>query len=138
MNLTRDERGVIVDWLIRITLLVVVGGVVLFDTGSIVVNRLSAEATADDVATLAANEVAFGGDTFTPAQVEEAVEVEAERHEVKLLKFTYDAAEGTIFVKVRKRATTIVAGRFDVFNDWTRATGQATSSTRLSTTQSST
>jgi hypothetical protein len=134
MNLIWDERGVIVDWLIKIILLVVVGGTILFDTGSIVVNRLSAEATADDVATLAANEVAFGGETFTAAEVEEAVEVEAERHDVKLLKFEYDATEGTIFVKVRKRATTFVAGRFDVFNDWTRATGQATSSTRPSST----
>jgi hypothetical protein len=134
MNLIRDERGVVVDWLLKIGLVLVVGGVVLFDSGSIVVNRLSAEATADDVATLAANEVAFGGETFTEADVEEAVEVEATRHGVKLLKFTYDSSEGEIYVKVRKRATTMVAGRFDVFDDWVRATGEATASTRPSTT----
>jgi hypothetical protein len=134
MNLMRDERGVVVDWLLKIGLFLVVGGVVLFDSGSIVVNRLSAEATADDVATLAANEVAFGGGVASDDAVEVAVKEEAARHNVRLVEFAFDSTEGTIYVKVRKRATTLVAGRFDVFDDWIRATGEATASTRPSTT----
>jgi hypothetical protein len=133
MNPMRNQRGVVVEWLLKIVIFIAVAGVVLFDTGSIVVNRLSAQATAEDVATVAANEVAFAETDINPIDLEEAVEAEAEKRDVKVLKFDYDPEEGILSVRIRKKALTIVAGRFDVFKDWIRATGEATASTKPST-----
>src|SRR5688572_6222420 len=50
MRRTRDESGIIVSWLLKIVLLLAVIGVVGFDLGSIVVNNVTLDSSAETVA----------------------------------------------------------------------------------------
>jgi hypothetical protein len=127
MRLLRDERGIVIDWLIKLIVFLAIAGVVLFDGGSILVNRLTATASAEDVAAATASDIAFSGSRPNQQALEELASEQAADFGVKLLEVTLDT-EGILSVRVRKRATTILANKIGFLKKYLRATGSAQSS----------
>ncbi len=122
-----DERGVVLDWFLK---LAVVGGmlaVVLFDFGSIAVNTVGLESTVDEIAHSVS--VSVADDTLNA--VDDAALVEAARPTAKLagarvVKVSVDI-EGRVHVRIRRRADTLLVARIGPLEHWgvTTADGSA-------------
>ena len=119
----RDERGLIMDWFVKLLIGFVVLGVVIYDAGSIFVNIFTLDSRADEIAielTTGVSPSDLSLTTLEPRARELARESEA-----RLISVTI---EGSIVrVQLRRRASTLVVGRIGLIEDWTRATadGQA-------------
>ena len=117
-----DERGVVLDWFLKIA---VVGGIlaaILFDFGAIAVNTVSLESTVDEIAHSLSVSVA---DASLNA-VDEAALVEAARPTAKsagahVTKVTVDI-EGRVHVRIRRRADTLLLAHIGPLSHWAAAT----------------
>jgi hypothetical protein len=134
MRRTRDESGIIVSWLVKIVLLLAVIGVVGFDLGSIVVNNVTLDSSAETVAvsvSLIVDEAPAGvlPDTRIYELAVEAVESETEgvTGARVLRKGTEIDDEGIVHIRLRRSADTLLAGRIGPLERYTVATanGQA-------------
>ena len=125
-----DERGVVMDWFLK---LAVVGGmvaVVLFDFGAISVNTVGLESTVDEIAHNIS--VSVADDSLNT--VDEAALVEAARPTAKLagarvVKVDVDP-EGRVHVRLRRRADTLLVSRIGPLRHWATATADGTASTQ--------
>ena len=133
MNFHRDESGVIVSWFVKIAVLMVVIGVVLYDVGSIVVNQVSLDSTADEVAIAVSLTVDQGPSItlFTDEEVwrlaKEAAAAEGITN-VRILKKGTDVDdEGVVHIRLRRKASTLVTKYIGPLQKYTIATvsGQA-------------
>jgi hypothetical protein len=124
----RDERGVVLNWLVKIGLVLAVIGVVIFDAGSIAVNFFGLDSAADDMAVILTTEIGSGGlpSNQSPQLVARAEELAADSN-AKLIKVTYDGE--ILRITLRRRAKTIITGRIGPLKDWTRATAEGQSGT---------
>lgn len=135
-ELGRDERGVVVTWLLRVLVGIALAGIVLFDAGSIVVNFFSLDGTADEVA------AAVAADVFTGTQPTPNLECKR-RMEIPICRKVYEVArdkgvrvvsarfdqEGGFYVELRRTADTLIVGRISAIEDWATATASAESDT---------
>jgi hypothetical protein len=133
MNFHQDERGVIVSWFVKIALFMIVGGVILYDIGSIVVNNVSLGSTATEVATAVSLTVDEGPSVslYTDQEVwrlaREAADLEG-MTDIKILKKGTEVdEEGIVYVRLRRKAPTLVAKYVPPLERYTIATvtGQA-------------
>jgi hypothetical protein len=128
MRSLRDERGVVLNWLFKITLVLAVLGVVIFDAGSIAVNFFGLDSTADDMAVILTTEIGSGGlpDSQSPQLIARAEQLAAE-NSARLKEVTYDGE--VLRVVLKRKATTLIVGRIGPLKDWTRATAEGQSGT---------
>ena len=141
MNPHRDERGVILSWLIKVLVGLAVAGVILFDAGSIMVNFFGLDSTADDLAVAISTEIGAGArepsgvvtnktckrlNPSAPESVEQEACDLAHDSDAKLVRLEVDSA-GVVHVRLRREASTILVGRIGLIDDWGTATanGQA-------------
>lgn len=119
----RDERGIVIDFFVKLLVGLAVGGLILFEAGSIIGNYVTLDSTATEIA----NEISVPdriGATVTQFQLEQKAQVLAEQKGVRLRAVTLDR-EGFITVKISRTAKTLLVGRFSFSKDWAKATVEA-------------
>ena len=123
-----DERGVILNWIVRLILLLAIGGVILFDVGSIVVNFFTLDSTAQEVATQLSTDVSSGElNSFNSRQLELAARA-TDLRGAKLVKISVNQ-ESILELTIRRKATTLVVSRIGFIEDWAKATADARADT---------
>jgi hypothetical protein len=129
MTLHQNEQGIIADWLVKLVIGFVVFGVILFDVGAILVNFFTLDSAADDVAVAVSTDVGAGEDNqFTDQEIFKMVKevVDSPDNGVQdarvLRRGTGIDDEGTITIRLRRVANTLVVGRIGAIEDWARAT----------------
>ena len=123
-----DERGVILNWFARIAVGFVVMGVVLFDAGSIVVNYVGLDSTADDIVNSLATEIAGSSGRPSPQTLDDAARALARDAGARVVGVGIDPA-GTLHLRLKRKANTLVVSRVDALAKWGKATAEAQAST---------
>lgn len=132
---SRDERGIIGDWLVKLVIGFAIFGVIAFDAGSILVNIFTLDSHADDVAVAVSTSVgnSSAASNYTAEEIRRLAlaEVNAEEGGVegaKVLKQGTGIDEaGIVRIRLRRVADTLIVKRFSAIAKWARATadGQA-------------
>ena len=122
-SIERDEHGMIASWLLKLAIGFLLVAVLIFDGGSILVNYFTLDSTADEIAVQLTTRVQPGTLTEQMLQPQAAELATAAGARLVDLRIEGDV----VFVKLRRRADTLVVGRIDPIADWARATteGQA-------------
>jgi hypothetical protein len=122
----RDERGVVLTWLLQITLVLVIVGTVLFDAGSITWNYFGVDSRADDIALELSDMVR----NRTTREIEDEAKRLAKEAGGRYVRGSLQITEDRLSVEIRRKATTLVVGRIGAISDWGRAsaTGSAPTS----------
>ncbi|HYO60324.1 MAG TPA: hypothetical protein VEU29_00315 [Actinomycetota bacterium] len=130
----RDESGIVGAWLLQVLVGLALVGVVLYDAGSIVINFLSLQGTADeiaiDVATDLGREAQPNLECARRSPVPECRVIQdvAREKGVKIVTARFDA-DGAFHVEVRNTADTLIVGRIGAIEDWATATASAEADT---------
>ena len=129
MTLHQNEQGIIADWLVKLVIGMVVFGVILFDVGAILVNFFTLDSAADDVAVAISTDVGAGEvNQFTDQEILKMVKevVASPDNGVQdarvLRRGTGIDEEGTITIRLRRVANTLVVGLIGAIEDWAQAT----------------
>jgi hypothetical protein len=129
MTLHRNEQGIIADWLAKLVIGMALFGVILFDVGAILVNFFTLDSAADDVAVAVSTDVGAGEDNqFTDQEIFKMVKevVASPDNGVQdarvLRRGTGIDDEGTITIRLRRVADTLVVGRIGAIEEWAKAT----------------
>lgn len=136
-----DESGVVLNWLAKMILGLAIGGLILFDAGSIVVNYFGLDSAADEIAAEISLDIATGDfpafDLQTigqctrrpsPNTVCQRIQEKVKAHEAKLVKVTLDL-QGNLKVRIRRTANTLVVKRIGPIEDWGTTTAEGKAST---------
>lgn len=133
----RDERGLVISWLIRLVVGFVLGAVVLFDVGSIVINYFTVNDTAQSVAAAVTADLVSGGVDATPnlkcnrrsgvPACERAYKVAREKG-VRIISARFDQ-QRVFYVEVESTADTLIVSRISVIESWATATASADADT---------
>lgn len=108
----RDQRGIVIDWLIKLIVILVVAGVVLFEVVAVVLVK----ATAADTASKAAQEAGFTyRDTRDEKRARQTAKDFVENEGTTLTGFAVDNEAEVIRVQGRKEAKTLFIHRFEFF-----------------------
>lgn len=118
----RDERGIIVSWLVRLLVGLGVVAVVLFDAGSIAVNFFGLDSTADEIAVGVSLNVQ-PGQPVDQRDIEAQAAALAEEADAKLVKVEVDA-EGRVHVHLKRVAKTLVVRLIGPVKHWAKATAE--------------
>lgn len=133
---TTDESGIIVSWFVRVGLVLAVIGVVGFDVGSIVVNEVTLDSSAEEVAiavslTLSESTATNVADTqiydMAVAVVQDDTEGVADARVVR--KGTEIDDAGNVHIRLRRRADTLVTKLVGPLKRYTVATGDGQAGT---------
>ena len=129
MRNLRDERGVVVNWLVKIVVVLAIVGVAIFDAGSIAVNFFGLDSAADEIAVILSTEIGSGSlsQSNSPQLLARAEELASER-DARLKEVTF-GTNGVVHVSLKRKAKTLVVGRIGPIKDWTRATAEGQSGT---------
>ena len=99
--------------------------VLLFDAGSIAVNFFTLDNKANEIAVSLGTSITHREiNPFNSREVTRVAEEIADDAGAKLVKAEL-AEDGTVTVRIRRTADTIVIGRFKQLRDWVRATADA-------------
>ncbi len=135
--ITRDEHGIVADWLVKILLGIAIFGVIAYDAGSIAVNYFSLDSSADEVAVAVSLSVASGpARNYTPDEIYRLAQaqVEAEDGGVAdarvLREGTGISPEGIVHVRLTRVADTLIVKRIGPAKKWARATVDGQAGTR--------
>ena len=135
MNFHRDERGVIISWFVKIAIFMGVLIVVLYDVGSIVVNEVSLDSTADEIAIAVSLKVDEGPSVslFTDDEIWRLATAAADEEGITkiriLKKGTEVDDEGIVRIRLRRRAPTLVTKYISPLEKYTVATGDGQAGT---------
>ena len=130
-----DERGIVISWLIKITLFLAVIGIFVFDAGSIVVNIFTLDSAADDTAialSLIVDPSTVGLDdnrVFEQAQLLVASDETLAADARVIRNGTHLDDQGVVHVKLTRVADTLVVDQFTALRKWARATAEGSAST---------
>lgn len=136
MKRANDQSGLIMGWFLRVGLFFLVVGVILFDVGSIVVNKVTLSSSAEDVAiavSLTINDRNLGNSIVADSVVYDLAvsEVQDEANGIQgakvLRRGTEMDQDGIIHVRLRRPAETLVTDLIGPLKKYTVATepGQA-------------
>src|SRR5687768_8523579 len=118
MRLLRDQRGIVISWLVKITLFLAIVGVFVFDAGSILVNVFTLDSAADDTAialSLVITDDPFGRSdqvVFEQAQSLVASDDTLAGDARVIQNGTFVDEQGVVHVKLRRVADTLVVEQF--------------------------
>jgi hypothetical protein len=131
-----DERGIIINWLVKIVLLLAVLGVIAFDVGSILIGAVTVDSAADEVAVAVSVAVGNGPPrNFTDQEIflmargviaDPANDITAAR---VLHKGTGIDEEGVVHIRLRRTADTLVTKRISQLRHFTVVTGDGQAGT---------
>lgn len=137
----RDDRGVVLNWLVKLLIGLAVGGVILFDAGSIAVNFFGLDSAADEVANSFATQIASGDVSETEARslgacgarkaatpLCQELKDKAKEYNARILEVTLDL-KGEVKVRLRRTADTLIVKRIGPIEDWGTATAEGRAST---------
>lgn len=138
----RDEKGIILNWLVKLAIAFVVGGVILFDAGSIAVNYFGLNSAAEEVANQVATDVASGSlpetdlrfvkqcvKNPTVNELCRALHAGAKEENARLTRSNVDQ-KGTLKIRLKRTADTLVVSRIGFIEDWATTTVEGSSSTK--------
>ncbi|HEX6208662.1 MAG TPA: hypothetical protein VF058_09950 [Actinomycetota bacterium] len=120
----RDERGILIAALVRLVIFFALLGLVLFEAGSVIWSRLSVQDTADAAATTAVTAYRDSKDVRVAEQ--EALRTVEDKDETAQMTFFQVHADGSVTVRVRKTAQTLVIQHVGFLDGFTKARGSAT------------
>lgn len=131
----RDQRGIVADWLVKLVIGFVVFGVIIFDSGSILVNYFTLDSSAEEVAQdISLTVLNSGGPAnFTDEEIFELAKTHVQHEEdgvegARVLRMGTTIDEiGVVHVRLRRTADTLIVKRIGAIEKWARATadGQA-------------
>ena len=133
-----DESGVIISWFVRVALVLAVIGVVGFDVGSIVINTVTLDSAANDVAVSISVDIAqLPGEPSVVADAQIyalAVEYVKDKSNgvagARVLKRGTEVDDaGIVHVRLRRRANTVVTKLISPLEKFTIATGDGQAGT---------
>jgi hypothetical protein len=125
----KDDRGIVINWLVKILIAFAIGGVILYDAGSIAVNFFGLDGAADEIANQLATDVTSGKlNLEDESGLKLEARKEARKRDAKLTKFTIDA-KGNIHVRLKRTAETLVVSRIPPIEDWAKSTAEGRAST---------
>ncbi len=137
----RNEKGVVVSWLVKMVIGFAIGGVIIFDAGSLATNFFGLDSAADEVANQIASEVATGGASPSDLNALRActkrpsssplctqLQEKVKEHDAKIVKVTVDL-KGDLKVRLKRTADTLVISRIGFIEDWGTATAEGRAST---------
>jgi Flp pilus assembly protein TadG len=120
----RDERGILIGAAAKLVIFLVLLGLALFEGGSVIWARLSAQDTADSAASRA---VTTYRDTRNIRRAhEEALAAVAEKDQTAEMTSFEVHSDGSVTVRVRKVAETVVIQHIGFLEGLTVARGAAT------------
>lgn len=120
-----NQNGLISGTIIKVILVLAVVGVAAIDAGSILVNTFTLDSTADDIARdVSAPFGEAGVIELNPFEVKEKAKELANEAGARLVKAQVDN-ENTVYIKLRRTASTFVVGRIGPIEDWAKATADA-------------
>lgn len=138
----RNQRGVVFNWLLKLLLALAVGGVILFDAGSIAVNFFGLDSAADSVANRISTDIAGGTIPESDLRVIKqcpktprlndlctALQREARKEDARLVRTTVDQ-RGTLKIRLKRTADTLIVGKIGFIEGWADATVEGSASTR--------
>ncbi len=138
----RDETGVVFNWLVKLILGLAIGGVILFDAGSIAVNFFGLDSAADEVANTLATEIASGQLSEAEARTLQTcsrrsvatplcseVRAKTREYDARIVEVILDL-QGEIKVRLRRTADTLLVQRIGPIEDWATATAEGRASTQ--------
>jgi hypothetical protein len=112
-------------WLIRVVVIFAGVAVLLFDAGSIAINFFTLDNKAQEIAVSLGTSITNREiNPFNAREVTQAAEEIADDAGARLVKAELDD-DGTVTVRIRRTADTLVIGRFKQLQDWVRATADA-------------
>lgn len=137
----RNDSGVVVSWLVKMLVGLAIGGVIIYDAGSIATNFFGLDSAADEIANQIATDVATGATEASDLNVLrtcgrrpssqplcQELQNKVKEHDAKLLKVDVDL-ENNLHIRVRRTASTLVVSRIGFIEDWATATVEAEAST---------
>ena len=132
----RNESGIILSWLLKVVALLAAMGVVLFDVGSIIVNTVTLDSAARDVAVAVSITVDDSASRFfTDSQVYDLA-VEQVNHETEgvagakvVRKGTEVDDQGVVHVALRRKAKTLLTGLIGPLKKYTVGKADGTAGT---------
>lgn len=118
-EIAASEAGIVLDWLLKVVVILVVVGVALFELGAIVLVR----ATAADTAAKAGQEAGFSyRATGDVERAKEAAEEIAEKEGAVLVSFSVDTERNVTRTTVSKKSKSIFIHRIGALEKYTEAT----------------
>ena len=125
----KDDRGVVINWLVKLLVGLAIGGVILFDAGAIIVNFFGLDGAADEIANQMATDLSAEG-VSNPDEHALKLEAkkEARKRDAKLTKFDIDA-KGALHIRLKRTASTLVVSRIPFIEDWGTATAEGKAAT---------
>ena len=129
MDIARAEHGVVAAWLVKIVLLVAVGGILVYEAGALFVNHVTLASTADDIVHELSADAAASGQQATASALMPAATLLARDAEARLVALEVDP-HGVLRIRLRRPAQTIVVRNVDALRKWGRAAATAEASTR--------
>jgi hypothetical protein len=136
VNTLRDDRGIVASWLAKIVIGIAIFGVIAYDAGSIMVNFFTLDSASEDLAIAMSLDITrANANQFTDEEVFDlATELVASPDNgvegAKVLRNgTNIDDEGTIHVKLRRSADTLIVKRIGAIEDWAKATSEGSSAT---------
>jgi hypothetical protein len=129
MNTLRNERGMIVNWLLKVVLALMLSGIVLYDAGAVIVNYVTLDSSAEDIARELATDMTATASVPVATTVADEARLLAREAGARLVGSRVDP-DGMVHVKVRRTARTLLVRRIDAVRRWGRAvaTGRARTS----------
>jgi hypothetical protein len=125
----KDDRGIVINWLVKILIALAIGGVILFDAGSIAVNFFGLDGAADEIANQMATDITSGKlNIQDESGLELEAQKEARKRDAKLTKFEVDL-EGNIHIRLKRVAETLIVSRIPPIEDWAKSTAEGQAST---------
>jgi Flp pilus assembly protein TadG len=120
----RDERGFVTIFMVRLALILVILGLTVVEGGAILFARVQAQDIAETAAAVAAGAYK---DSRDERGAEDAARLAVLDKDplARLQAVRVDREDGTVWVRVRKRASTILVQRFDFLKGFRVATGTA-------------
>ena len=130
MGLIRDERGVVIEWLLKLVVGLALVGVIVYDLGSLAVNFFTLDSKAEEIALEISTDMSAGGRMYSNPEVVEAARTMARRSGAHLVKAELDTTEKVLEVRLRRRADTVVLGLIGPLKKYMVATADGRSGTQ--------
>ena len=137
----RNDRGVILNWLVKLIIGLAIGGVILFDAGAIAVNFFGLDSAANEVANQLATEISSGeisqsevqsigvcGNRATATPLCQRIKGMAKEHEARIVEVDM-SLQGEVKIRLRRKAGTLLVQRIGPIEKWGTATSEGTAST---------
>jgi hypothetical protein len=122
--MVRDESGLIVAWFVRLLLGFVIFGVIAYDAGAILVNFFTLNSRAEEIALEVAADSLGRDSFFDQAPLQRTARDLARESDARLVSFEVKR-DGTIELRIRRAADTLIVERVSAIEDWGRATADA-------------